>query len=502
MEPDSDAWRRSIIESLPQYLWTSDAAGQLTYVDPRFHALLSISADEGVMPSWFVRVHPDERDAARQRWRESVGQAREFRSEYRLLVNGTYRWFVSRARPARDASGTVTHFVGTVHDIHEEVATREALKNEQGRLGALAASSPLMLYSFRQSPDGRPTFPYVSPAFERHFGVRGEILAEDPTTFFMLGYPEDVEAINASVVESRDNLTLWRQQWRVNVPGKGEMWVEAYALPAREPDGSTIWHGSLADITERRRQEQEILSLNTELDRRVRERTEELEAANRELEAFSYSVSHDLREPLRAINGFSRAVVEDFGPSLPPDAQRQLEAIRAGALRMGRLIDDLLAFSRLSRQPLKRRPTDLGLVVEECLRELDAAKGKTTVRVGEILPSDVDASLAKQVFMNLLANAFKYSRQRPEPVVELESRRDNGEVVYSVRDNGVGFDMKYANKLFHVFQRLHAKEDFEGTGVGLAIVQRIVSRHGGKVWADGAIDKGATFSFTLGSGGA
>jgi len=502
MHPESDAWRRSIIEWLPQYLWTSDPTGRLTYVDPRFHELLGISEEEGEAPGWFGRIHPDERDAARQQWCESVGQARDFRVEYRLLVNGTYRWFVSRARPARDASGAVTHFVGTVHDIHEDVATREALKSEQGRLSGMAESSPLMLYSFRQSADGRPTFPYVSPAFERHFGVKGELLVDDALTFFMLGNPEDVPAIDASVNASREKLSLWTHQWRVTVPGRGEIWLEAHAMPVREPDGATTWHGSLADITERRRVEQEILSLNSELERRVRERTAELEAANRELEAFSYSVSHDLREPLRAINGFSRAVVEDFGAALPAGAQRQLEAIRTGALRMGRLIDDLLAFSRLSRQPLKRRPTDLARVVEECLRELDSAKGNTTVRVGEILASDVDAALAKQVFLNLLSNAFKYARPRPQPTVELDSRQENGQIVYSVRDNGVGFDMQYAGKLFQVFQRLHAKEDFEGTGVGLAIVHRIVTRHGGKVWAEAAIDQGATFSFTLGEGSA
>jgi len=497
MDPDCDAWRRSIIDWLPQFLWTSDAAGRLTYVDPRFNELLGITREEGESPGWFVRIHPDERDAARQEWFECVGQARDFRVEYRVLVKGAYRWFVSRARPARDEHGAVTHFVGTVHDIHEEVATREALKNEQGRISALAASSPLMLYSFRQSPEGRPTFPYVSPAFERHFGVKGEVLVEDPSPFYMLGFPEETAAINASVDESRKNLTLWTHQWRVTVPDKGVIWLEAYAMPAREPDGSTIWHGSLADITERRRVDQEIRSLNTELENRVRERTAELEAANRELEAFSYSVSHDLREPLRAINGFSRAVVEDFGAELPPAAQRQLEAIRSGALRMGRLIDDLLAFSRLSRQPLKRRPTDVAGVVNDCLRELETAKGTTTVRVGEILPSEVDAALAKQVFFNLLSNAFKYSRPRPSPTVEIDSRSENGRVVYSVRDNGVGFDMKFASKLFQVFQRLHAKEDFEGTGVGLAIVHRIVSRHGGTVWVDAAVDRGATFSFTL-----
>jgi PAS domain S-box-containing protein len=501
MHPDSDAWRRSIIEWLPQYLWTSDPLGRLTYVDPRFHELLGITRREGEeLPGWFVRIHPDERDAARQAWLDCAASARDFRVEYRVLVGDAYRWFVSRARPARDASGAVTHFVGTVHDIHEEVSTREALKYEQERLGGMAAASPLMLYSFRQSADGRPTFPYVSPAFERLFGVNGKELIDDAMPFFILGNQEDSPAMTQSVEESRQNLSLWTAQWRATAPGRGQIWLEAHAMPVREPDGATTWHGALADITERRRVEQEIRSLNSELDRRVQERTAELEAANRELEAFSYSVSHDLREPLRAINGFSRAVVEDFGAALPSGAQRQLEAIRAGALRMGRLIDDLLSFSRLSRQPLKRRPTDLARLVDECLRELESARGNATVRVGEILPSDVDASLAKQVFLNLIANAFKYSRPRPTPTVELESRRDNGQIVYSIRDNGVGFDMKYASKLFNVFQRLHAREDFEGTGVGLAIVHRIVSRHGGKIWVDAAIDRGATFSFTLGEG--
>lgn len=498
MHPESDAWRRSIVEWLPQYLWTSDTIGRLTYVDPRLHALLGISAHEGETPGWFVCIHPDERDAARQRWLDAVSAAHEFRAEYRVVVGGAYRWFVARARPALDASGAVTHFVGTVHDIDDEVATRDALRNEQGRLSGLAASSPLMLYSFRQSREGRPTFPYVSPAFERHFGVKGELLVDDALTFFVLGHPDDTQALNESVIASRDNLSLWTQQWRCILPDRGEIWLEAHAMPVREPDGATTWHGSLADITERRRVEQEIRSLNSELERRVVARTAELEAANRELEAFSYSVSHDLREPLRAINGFSRAVVEDFGASLPPGAQRQLEAIRAGAQRMGHLIDDLLAFSHLGRQPLQRRPTDLSRVVQECLRELETAKGTATVRVGEILPAEVDGALAKQVFLNLLANAFKYSRRRSAPTVELDSRLEGGKIVYSVRDNGVGFDMKYSSRLFQVFQRLHAEEEFEGTGVGLAIVHRIVSRHGGEVWADATLDGGATFSFTFG----
>ena len=201
MHADSDAWRRSIIEWLPQYLWTSDTAGRLTYLDPRFLELLGMAPDDREL-GWFERVHPDEREATRMAWVACVTNGSDFRIEYRLLVGERYRWFVSRARPARDEHGNITHFVGTVHDIHEEVATREALKHEQGRLSGLAASSPLMLYSFRQSPVGVPTFPYVSPAFERLFNVDGEVLTYDATSFFILGHPEDGPSITASVDHS------------------------------------------------------------------------------------------------------------------------------------------------------------------------------------------------------------------------------------------------------------------------------------------------------------
>lgn len=229
-------------------------------------------------------------------------------------------------------------------------------------------------------------------------------------------------------------------------------------------------------------------------DKRVGQRTRELELANRELEAFSYSVSHDLREPLRAVNGFCRASIEDYGSTLPSDAHRYVDEIRNGALRMGRLIDDLLAFSRLSRQPIQRRVIDVGQLVSECLHELSSRHGDAIVQVQELLPCEADPALLKQVFFNLLSNAFKYSQLREAPQIEIASRRDeDGHVVYSVRDNGTGFDMKYAHKLFQVFQRLHRAGEFEGTGVGLAIVHRIVLRHGGRVWVEAAPDAGATF---------
>ena len=244
---------------------------------------------------------------------------------------------------------------------------------------------------------------------------------------------------------------------------------------------------------------QSIRDLNVDLDRRVKIRTAQLEAANDELEAFSYTVSHDLRAPLRSMDGFSQAVLEDFGPVLPDEGKRYLQTIREGAQRMGELIDDLLAFSRLSRQPLFKQEVDTAALVRECLAELQSQDPKrhVDVRIGELPVCQADPALLRQVWTNLLSNAFKYTRMREVAVVEIGCDSVEGRNVFHVRDNGSGFDMKYVDKLFGVFQRLHRVEDFEGTGVGLAIVQRIVDRHGGATWAEGIVDGGATFHFTL-----
>lgn len=245
--------------------------------------------------------------------------------------------------------------------------------------------------------------------------------------------------------------------------------------------------------------EERVHTLNAELERRVFERTAELAAANKELEAFSYSVSHDLRAPLRAVDGFSQALVEDYGPRMEPEAQRYVATIRSGAQRMGQLIDDLLTFSRLSRQPLERRAVNMTELVAAVLAELDhARKGRDVeVRVATMCAAEGDPSLLRQVWLNLIANAFKYTSRRAAATVDIGCTRQSGACVYFVRDNGAGFDMRYADKLFGVFQRLHRAEDYEGTGVGLAIVQRVVQRHGGRVWAEAAVDQGATFYFSL-----
>ncbi|HAZ08191.1 MAG TPA: hypothetical protein DCZ01_06660 [Elusimicrobia bacterium] len=263
----------------------------------------------------------------------------------------------------------------------------------------------------------------------------------------------------------------------------------------------------LRDLTDRRRLEaerkrvqDEVLRLNGELEERVRARTALVESVNKELEAFAYSVAHDLRAPLRAMDGFSQILMEDYAPKLEPECRRYLGLVRKSAQTMGRLIDDLLAFTRLSRQDMDNSPVSMEAVVRAAIASLDLPSQGRQARfqVGELAPCAGDFVLLKQVWVNLLSNALKFTRARPQALIEIDSHDEAGETVYRVKDNGVGFDMRHADKLFKVFSRLHPAQEYEGTGVGLAIVARVVERHGGRVWARAEPDRGAEFLFTLG----
>jgi len=335
-------------------------------------------------------------------------------------------------------------------------------------------------------------FKVVNPRWEKVLGYSQEELLRQPYLEFI--HPDDREATlqeSAKLAEGRD-LASFENRYRCR--DGSYRWFNWTATAVTERG---LIYAAARDVTERKQADQRIQELNRELGHKL----EELAAVNQELEGFSYSVAHDLRAPLRHIDGFSKILLEDYCAEMKEEAQGLLERIRDGAQHMGALIDELLNFSRLGRQEPQRQITGLNSIVEEARTGLRTEGNGRAIEwhVGRLPFADCDPALMKQVFSNLLANALKFTRPREQAVIEVGQFPSQGQTVIFVRDNGVGFDMKHADKLFGVFQRLHRSEDFEGTGVGLALVQKIVQKHGGRIWVEAALDRGATFFFTLGA---
>jgi PAS domain S-box-containing protein len=334
---------------------------------------------------------------------------------------------------------------------------------------------------------------------ERLIGYRAEeILGLHISRF----YPEEgatpsaEEALAIAAAEGH----FREEGWRVRKDGS-RFWADVTLTALRDRGGALRGFAKIThDMTERRAADEEIRTLNAELEQRVRLRTAELDRALKELEAFSYSVSHDLRAPLRAIDGFSQALLGHGADRLDDQGRHFLDRIRAGALRMSELIDDLLLLSRVSRSELRRGPLDMGEIASAIVAEQRRRHPgrEADVRIAEGMAAAGDRRLLAIALENLLDNAWKFTSRQPCARIEVGSEPRAGENVYFVRDNGAGFDMAYADKLFGAFQRLHDAGEFEGTGIGLATAQRVIARHGGRIWAEGRPGQGATFFFTLG----
>jgi PAS domain S-box-containing protein len=288
------------------------------------------------------------------------------------------------------------------------------------------------------------------------------------------------------------NGKIWRGELKNRAKDGTIYWVDTTIVPFLNDQGKPYQYVAIrADITQRKQAEEEIRLLNEELENRVKERTEEIES-------FSYSVSHDLRAPLRAVNGYAKILEEDYNALFDEEGKRLLGEVQDNAKKMGVLIDDLLAFSRLGRKEVERSIIDMNKLTKAAINEVNqTTTHHAEIKLRKLHPVKADHALMQYVMINLISNAVKYSSKKEKPVVEISSKKLNTELFYSVRDNGVGFDMQYAHKLFGVFQRLHSVDEFPGTGVGLAMVQRIIHKHNGKIWAEAKTGEGAIFYFTL-----
>ncbi len=374
-----------------------------------------------------------------------------------------------------------------------DISDRKKADAELYRMAAIIECSDDAILG--KAPDGIITS--WNPAAVRLYGYSAEEAMGKSAAFLVPpGHRDDVADILARV--GRGEKVEHYETSRLHKDGR-VIDVSVSAAPILDSRGALVGVSTIArDITDRKQAEAAIFTLNAELEDRVAQRTAELAEAVEELEAFSYSVSHDLRAPLRHVDGFSRILLDEYGDVLDAEGQRLLTVIRRATSHMGNLIDDLLEFSRVGRLPVQTGDLDMGMLWGSVSRELAGTYPDRDVQItmGQVPSAQGDRALIRQVLINLLSNAIKYTGQCATARIDISGWVDGGECVYSVQDNGVGFDKTYEEKLFQVFQRLHSTE-FEGTGVGLALVQRIVHRHGGRVWADGAVGEGATFWFTL-----
>ncbi|HVO39372.1 MAG TPA: PAS domain S-box protein, partial [Spirochaetia bacterium] len=437
-------------------------------------------------------VHPDDRGRVAAEVTGYVEAGMEsFTQEYRILTNdGQVRWLDDRTTVLRGADGAVTHFQGIVVDITDQRRIEAALLDSEEKYRTLVENALVGIFTVNNTYQ----FIYCNDEMCRITARPREWIVN--RDFRDILAPESIPVVTERYLLRRQGVPL-PSRYEINIlRSDGETrHVEMSVALVKDAGGVPRTMGQLVDITDRTRAEAEIRRLNAELEQRVRDRTAELEAAAKELEAFSYSVSHDLRAPLRSMSGFARILLQDHAAELTADASRFLTTIYDTARQMGQLIDDLLTFSRLNRQPLVRQECSMEGIVRQALDALgDELAGRSVEVTMDALPRcSGDSSLLRQVWVNLLSNAFKYTRRCDHARVQIGCAVQSRETVYFVRDNGVGFDMRYADKLFGVFQRLHRDDEFEGTGIGLAIVKRIVTRHGGRVWAESAPDAGACF---------
>jgi len=482
---------RALLDALPHIAWALDDKGNVQYINGKW---AEFTGEKGLDRESFVRaLHPDDADRVLNlmaRAREAgVPEPYDVRTRTK---EGEYRWLRVRWSPIKDDNGKIVRWIGTSTDVHDEVLALNALKEEQDHHEFRKSSSPQI--PWLAGPDGM-----IYEQGEQWTELTGLTEKDMPEAQMRVLHPDDAPGMLQQWMSCLHSGQPFDYEHRVRIKNGDYRWMRSRAIPRRTPDGSIIrWYGTTEDIHDRRamqevaRESEERYRLLAErLEILVKERTAELERAYREQESFSYTVSHDLRAPLRSIVSSARILDEDFGNELPEEAKLLLGRQAGAALRLAQLIDDLLELSRLGRSELNKTDVNLTEVFENASQVFENPNA-VSFNIERDLVARGDHRLLQLLAQNLIENAIKFS---PAGGTVTVGKRDDG--VFFVADQGIGFKPEYASMLFKPFHRLHTEGEFPGTGIGLASVHRIVERHGGRVWAEGQLGKGATFYFTL-----
>ncbi|MCK6626274.1 MAG: PAS domain S-box protein [Anaerolineae bacterium] len=488
---------RAVVENQTELVIRALPDTTVTFVNEAYCQFLGLTRSQIIGRKYLELIPQPAREATQRHLADLMAQPRIAKDEHEtLLPDGQIVWQQWIDRPILDAQGQVIEFLSVGRDITERKKAEEALVKSQQRLAMAQAIAHFGNWELNpKSGEG-----YWS---EEMFHIHSRDPRLGPPSFeefVAYIHPEDRAGLlefHAQIMRSREPLS---HDYRINRPDGSLRYLNTVAYSVWDEAGQLVHlAGTTLDITERKRVEAEIQRLNEELEQRVLERTAQLEAVNKEMEAFSYSVSHDLRAPLRAIDGFSQALLEDYADKLDEDGQDYLQRVRKATQRMGRLIDDMLGLSRITRSEMHWESVNLSAIVDAIAAELQQTEPQRSAEF-VITPGvsvEGDPPLLRMALENLIGNAWKFTQKQPQARIEFGQIQEQDKLICFIRDNGVGFDMSYADKLFGPFQRLHTRHEFEGTGIGLATVQRVITRHGGRIWAESAPGQGATFYFIL-----
>ena len=498
LEASNERYRR-VVDTTVEGIWLLDEEFCTTFVSDRLTDLLGYGPDEMIGRSVESFIFDEDMAAHALRAAERRQGLRGTYERRFRRKDGTEIWSIVSASPLMDSEGRFAGSFAMLTDITDRKKMEEDLRKREHLLSKIFDILPVGLWFV----DKNGTLLRGNPAGVRIWGAEPAVAISEYGIFKGRRLPsgEEIAPDDWALAHSiREGVTITDELLEIDAFDGRKRVILNYTAPIVDDTGGI--EGAIVinlDITDRRRAEEEIRRMNLELEERVARRTGELETKNKELEAFAYSVSHDLRAPLRAIDGFSRILKEEYSRLFDDEGLRLIDVIRTNTGKMDQLIADLLVLSRVAQKELRWSCLDMTSLVRAAYHDNTTAADRSRIRfsLAPLPDAPGDATLMGQVWNNLIANAVKYTRYRDVSRIDVEGRREKDMIVYSVRDNGVGFNRDYAHKLFGVFQRLHKAEEFEGTGVGLAIVQRIVVRHGGKVWAEGETGEGAQFSFSL-----